>query len=983
MKAPGFANLCLVVCILSAFAFASGTFAAGSSSTIEPVDRSNEWVKAFADLATFYENDQKTPPYQDSLARLNAPGASGDLAARYILALCMQSLADETNGRGHWKATPFWGEGARSPAHEFRKKLITDFCRSGCGDRALDIALWLVKNDQSSTVPKETLAVFKRGTGAHCVDVYRQLLQQPYSLAELTPAIIDQVGARHLNNLRPEIESLENHYRQSVRNAARRAAQDLGLKPATGFVPEATFTPWLERQVQDINEMVYGTIPPGSRFSSVVLQSKQGEQTYSEEVACWVLKDTPDAVEVLDTFGRYVKFLKHPPTSFFPSMKSILGKNDATWVTSVTPYELKLAAADLVAVRGQLVGAKAEGIEASNRRFKAEAKLSTQGGFTGQFEDRSISVPEALVATWCYVRGDKAIAAQLLFPCIDRMSDDRELVTAVRSTIGAQYYHEMLDKFSLCRDYPGTLALAAHLLKPQFNGAFFQEQVRELASQLKARSSDFNSFSLPQPSQWQHMKEKMSTEEQIDFLAPRLRLLNCRQYEQPGAINFGDPQFKEALQYPESLGKIDFLGWHWRPGANGTEVINPYVELLSIMQNHDNIPWLLPYLKDKNYVVAVGYWRDFHPARHLTRVNDLVAGLINYSAKGTVVDLGKFESLSSAKQDSYLQDVLRWCKAHQKLSKQDLALETARTTKDRNEFRNVIQSLIKDKDTRVLEVFDARYNQFDGLVIPDIAQAIFSLDSPETGMCARKWLARPFPKKPNQAPAVDAAKRQDESYRYSGELSIRFWSALLLLKGDSKDQDIAISGLQKLFDDIGLGKNHTDIKLFKEGYYPFLNLKPAVEQILKVNRKDAHDLACCLAKIPYSNGWPGQLPVLRLLFNAGCPEALNTLTTYLRLPLPKDASYGEQLVNGKAVKYRDAPGDYLVDELVGHRYSYSTGSGESQSYVNPDWGPPGFIFERTESEETKKSKREQLAQYLEKKFQDIKDGKSSPLSNAD
>ncbi len=1065
MKAPAFANLCVAVCMLSAFTFVCRTCAterAGRqtelskpSSTIEPVDRSIEGTKAFADLATFYENNHKTPPYSDSLAQLDAPGASGEAAARYVLALCKQSIADETNGRCHWQATPFWGEGARSPAHEFRKNLITDFCASACGDRALDIALWLVNNDQSSTVPGETLAVFKRGTGAHCVDVYRKLLEQPYSLAEL----------------RPEIESLENHYRQSVRNAARRAAQDLGLKTASEFVPETAFTPWLERQLHDINEMVYGTIPPGSQFSRVVLQSKQGDQNYSEELAGWVLKDTTDNVEVLDTFGRHVKYPKHPPVSLFPSIESIFGKTDATWVTSVTPYQLKLAATDLVAVRAQLVGQRVEGIEASNRRSEAEAKLSIRGGLTGQFENRSISVPEALVATWCYLRGDKASTARLLFPCIDNMSDDRELATAMRNTLGTTYYHEMLDHFSLSRDYSGTLALAAHLLKPQFNGAFYQEQVCELSSQLKGRSSDFNSFCLPEPSQWRQMKEKMSTQEKIDFLATRLRLLNCRQRTQPGIVDFGVPQFKEAIQHSESASKITILGLPWQPGINGTEVINPYVELFSIMQNHDNIPRLLPYLKDKNYVVAVGYWRDFHPARRLTRVNELVAGLINYSAGGTIVDPEKFESLSSAQQESYLQDVLRWCKTHQNQSKQDLALETARTTKDRNEFRAVIDTLIKDRDTRVLEVFDARYNQFDGLVLPDIAQAIFSLDSPETKAYARKWLARPFPKKPNQTPdnptlrtivcslpaenpiaaqaglrvgdqivainhlkvtdssdvvkkvvchknelikidilrrgepltftmktnaegkvgmglsehkeSVDTAKRQNEMYRWSGELGIRFWSSILLLKSDSKDQDLAINGLRKLVDTIGLGRNPIDIELFKEGYYPFLYDKPAVKQMFKVRRKDAHDLACCLGKMPYSNGWPGALPLLRLLFNAGCPDALRTLTAYLRLPLTKDAPYGEQLVNGKAVKYRDAPGDYLVEKLVGHQYCYTNESGPSETYAYPDWAPPGFTFERTEPEETKQQKREQLAQYLEKKFQDIRDGKSPPLSIAD
>jgi hypothetical protein len=837
--------------MLSVVAFVGGACAAEEEvrqtqttklpPSIEPIDRSNEGVKAFADLAVFYENNQKTPPYKDALARLNAPGASGDSAARYVLALCKQSLADQTNGRGHWQATPFWGQGPRSSALEFRKTLTTDFCRSASGDRALDIALWLVKNDESPAVPKETLAVFERGTGAHCADVYRQLLQLPYSLAELTPAIIDQVGARQMNQLRPEIQSLEKHYRKSVRQAARKAAQELGLQPATGFVPETAYTPWLEQQLQDINKMVYGPIPPGSQFSCVVLQTDQ-------KLVCWVLKNDDDAVEVLDTFGRRAKYLKHPSASSASAMKMGVA-------TSVTPYDLKQAATDLIAVRGQLDDAqKSAPLKAMQLRGAAQAKLSPRGDLTAQFEDMSISVPEALVATWCYSRGDKATAAQLLFPCIDGMADDRQLATAVRNTLGTQYYHEMLDDFSLSRDYPGALAFAANLLKPQFGGAFFQEQVRELSSQLKARSSDFNSFSLPQPSQWQFMKMKMSIKDQIDFLAPRLRLLNCQQYSQPGGIDFEDPQYKEALQSSKSPA-VEVLGWHWQPAGNGTEVINPYVELSSIMENHDNIPLLLPYLKDKNYVLAVGFWRDFHPARSLTRVNDLVARIINHSAQGTLVDPSQLDSESPAEQDSYLKGVLQWCKAHQKQSKQDLSLETLRTTKDRNEFRKVILDLLKDRDTRVLEVFDAKYKQFDPFIISDIAPVMFSIDSPETKAYARKWLARPIPKEPDQQMYTrDFVKWQDDHDRCDGEMELRTCSAILLLKGDSKDQDLAINALGNLFDTMKLNLLPGSRRLLIE----------ELHSLLKVNRKDANDLACRLGVFLYSTGSLEKLQAMSL-----------------------------------------------------------------------------------------------------------------------
>src|SRR5207237_1273919 len=46
-----------------------------------------------------------------------------------------------------------------------------------------------------------------------------------------------------------------------------------------------------------------------------------------------------------------------------------------------------------------------------------------------------------------------------------------------------------------------------------------------------------------------------------------------------------------------------------------------------------DIPRLAPYLRDDWYMLAVGFWRDFHPSRYLETTRPIVAALINRLAR--------------------------------------------------------------------------------------------------------------------------------------------------------------------------------------------------------------------------------------------------------------------------------------------------------------------------------------------------------------
>jgi hypothetical protein len=873
---------------------------------------------------------------------LNTPGKRGDAAAHYILCLLKQSSADETNGRSRWQATPFWGESAISPAREFRKKLIADFGNSAEGSRAQDIAFWLVCNDRLSISQKLALAIFKRGNDEQFLSMSKRLLQLPYSFSWLTPGIIDEVAARHLKQLLPEIIPLQNHYRKSVREAARRACQALGQDGTASFSPEQAFTPWLEQQLQSINKMVYCSIPQGSQFIHLKLEEKGLGSRQTAEPAGWILKETDDTVEVLDTFGERSKF---------PSK-----------ATGIIPYDLQREAADLIAARKQVdtdltaANQTAATQNAFEMREKAQATLSRMGGLTAQFEPRSISAPEALVATWCFERGDKSTASQILFPRIDVMDDDRQLLEVVTPLIAVPYYHEMLDEFA-SRNYHDALAFADHLLKPPFKELSIRKQVLELSSQLKQRSADFKSFVLPTATEWNHLKEKMTTEQQIQYLAPRLRLLACVQPGQPASLVFEDPQFKEPISYSES---------NSGESPQRTEVINPFVQLSAIAQSPLEASELLPYLNDRNFILGISYWRDFAPQRTLHPVNELVAGIINKCARRPLVNLEKYESLSGADQLAYIQNARHWCQANGKHSANDLSLETCKTTTDRNEFLNQVNGLIQAKDARVLNVVDKRMNDFDAFATMDASGAIYDFaDKPEARVLARKWLATPPPPEP-----ATENKRPSAHDRWDAQIGARFWASLVLLKGDSHDQNRAIAELRRMLDSIGPVKEINWADFYKmvhteNAHVPYLlrkNLSFKVEELLKCKRPEARQLACRLGFLGDDDPFDHfGVQISKILFNAGCERALTRLTTLFRIDPGMATSGGKQ--------FRAPLG--LGDEAV---FKFLRGPAVRLGNGSSDWTPPGFVYSPGEPEEIRKQKRQMLIQWLEKKFQEIKQG---------
>jgi ankyrin repeat protein len=365
-----------------------------------------------------------------------------------------------------------------------------------------------------------------------------------------------------------------------------------------------------------------------------------------------------------------------------------------------------------------------------------------------------------------------------------------------------------------------------------------------------------------------------------------------------------------------------------------------------------------------------------------------VVGLLFPSRRSAYENVAKFLVETEHRPDTIEEkkNLLEWVSAQLKMpapSKNDALLRFCETTPERNQFWETTKKLIASGDPRVLKVIDTRAGDFDRSLMAELASDIYrlNLNAPETRALAKKWLAIPLPPEADRPEIFEnnqqALTWQTAHEKWDAEVERHFWCCMYLLKGNSADQQLGLNEMRKLFDEIGLGTKIT--ASHRSVYFLGTDVLFKVEELLKLNRKDARELACRLGVL--AGYFPERLQATRLLFNAGCEEALKSLTGKLRAPIiQSQIGYQTEQVNGKEIRHPFGNSDTFVAEFLGQQIDFASYRRTQQLDLHPEWSPPGFTYDITQTMELRKQKREQLAQWLEKKFAEIKAGKCPPLS---
>ncbi|MHB1036169.1 MAG: hypothetical protein ACYC35_18070 [Pirellulales bacterium] len=751
-------------------AVAAALGADGGPQVLKPVVEGPEGTRAFADLERYYrDHDAERPLAQATGDLKSADAVKRRAAGKYMHALLVQSWADESNGRGTWQrqGLPAWGSEPESDTRGFRRSVAEQVGTQVNSPEVLDAALWLVEQDPDVENQKHGVTLLFRIQPPCSVEVVRKLLSPPHPCQTVLLAALDEARNRKLASLAPEVRLLCGHYRTAVRRSARGVASALGVREIPPYRPEEAFVPWLDRELKAIGQMVEGTIPGGARWTKYTLTyppSGKDGKPYEYSSQGWMLGEDEKEVAFLSSSGWRLTHARQR--------------------TKLEPATLQQWAEELIKIRK----APADASAAS----KPKDALSGMGSLSAQFEPDFISVPEALAAAWLYERGEKKLAARVLFPCIDAAADDRWLEPAVRELLGNICHEEMLTDFAYERDYVGALRLASHLSRPVFAGYRYQDRAKQLVAQLPKRADDFKGFCLPTGAAWSELKKKLARKDQIEYLAPRLRLLNCFQWGQPGGVNYNDPQAAEPGRELALLATTD-------PTVT---VINPYVELCRMDLRVAELPALVPYLADENFMLTFSFWRDFHPDRELHQVNWAVARVINAAARREVVQIGGFCDLNAERRRAFLDSILAWCRRNADKTPVQLQLEAIAEVETWPEFRRAARDLAKQKRAEALPIIVRRLGDFHESCRGEMVSFCYHLDSSAAVPYAREWLAS----------AAD-----DE---------MQLWAALILLRHGDKASSEGWPQLTKI-----LAKDD-GCELYASAVGPLLELKSEKAAVL-------------------------------------------------------------------------------------------------------------------------------------------------------
>jgi len=680
-------------------------FARFSFAEVSPAVEGEEGRRAFDDLTTYYTDAKSEPPFEKALASLGSKGESERKSAgKYLTALFAQSQVDETTGRSDWWKLPSWrihGDTSRYVSLDFRRTLAEAFANEAQGNGALEPLLWLIRSETNREIQITVATVLPKIDASHREKILAELLEQPHPIPVLAEAAIKEVEQRKLTALSPQIRKLCGHYRTSIREAARQAAATMEIKDIPEYQAANAFTQWLLNQLENILEIPIARAPVDAKwyhFKSRTSSDHSNSEYDPYNTEGWLLSEDEEFFRVLTWDG----------------MENIIPKKEAEKTD------------------GKLADA--------NRQFLEGSKNPSMIG---------------LLAAWYVERGDRESAAKLLFPAIDRLWDDREILLDARYGTADGCVRGMLAAFCESRDYPTALRFAEHLSKPVFEGYEFQNQAKKLALQLKARANDFKEFRLPKAVEWEKQKETLSREDQIRTLLSYLRLLNCLQPEEaPGNVNYQDPQ----TAAPKEAGKEAVL------------VINPFVELLRLRLTVAELPLLLPSLTDENYIPAYTSWLFTGPVWTLHQVNWLVALQVNHVAQREIVGTWEFDALDKAAREKRLRELSDWCRANAGKSVAEMALAAMLQAKDETEFEHAMIRCIDEKAPDAVSLILSRRTAFPDEDL-NIARAIYKITAAELAPVAREWLK-------------------------SDDLELQFYAALTLLQNSDRSKNEGFAELK-------------------------------------------------------------------------------------------------------------------------------------------------------------------------------------------
>lgn len=668
-----------------------------------PVEQSQLGLTIYTELTRYYIDRSQVPHFATRDAPLDVP------AVERVLILLKQLERDRST-RAPVDRTPFWGgSGSKSTADNLTAQIIESLSVRVHTATELPIAAWLLGHVDHPKAKQLAVDILVASSGESSSTIMLEAIARPIADPAILTEFIKELGNRNTSAAIPRLLTLALHPNEIIRQAAVEALVKLNQKPPK-YDPKKGALLLTEEFVEFIKEVALD-IPKDLRtFTKHISTSKpnfpgHGSRAYTTETFGWRIALDGTVEGMITQFGTTIK------------------TNTAFEYTTIN-FEfvsLEAYARKLIAARKELNSANFD------RERNVMPLFSQEGTLTSQFEGPGISIPEALIGLALWENGDKGLASDVFATTSWDLAQINTARASLKEKFGRVSHEAMLNAFARDKNYPQAIRYADHICRPVFNGYGYQGRACELAEQLRLRAKDFKELSLPNTEEWTKLKQTKNQVEQIAFLGERMRLLQAFQWGQPGSVDF---EGRLADRFPRAQRRSKKTS----PGSVNHESeeppINPFRELKLSASSVEHIEFLAPFLEDYNYVLAYGYWRDFHPGRSLYRVNELIAGHINALAHSTLVKISEYSAQNEDARRTDRERLIAWARKHAKDSPIDLSVTSARETSDGHAFSQAIESLITAKDIRAAELAK-RSTTFDEYVENRVGLALAKSDLPE------------------------------------------------------------------------------------------------------------------------------------------------------------------------------------------------------------------------------------------------------------
>ena len=699
-----------VVSLFILFTHFVGTATAQHTETRKALDRyyADRLKQPFLQLPDQPEVKVAPPPWVAPFKQFASEKAENRrAAATFLRELVALALEDETSGKAPWRNTPYWGGGAQVPARDLRDQVADELAKAKPWIEVLPVLKWYFENERSDQFLSPIIETLGKVDGADADALRAELALKPHPNATVAARAIQQIANRKNTLPADKLAALCQHHRASIREAARALnTQQGGNDPGT-FDPVKALQREPVKKLMDRVQKLMPDLPAAKAdFVTVTIRYRDGKKVVrqKEEERGWLVKKDGGNVTIYTLHGRVHSFKDKEKLTISVGEEIPNGMrfNEVDVVT-----EVKVAATDTA----ELVQKVAE----SRRKGGATMALSEQGGLTGQFRGSGATLYEVMLGEWLYRAGKDAEAAKVILPALDSIYRDEHLVLLVRGEMGELVGQKMLVAFVGDRDYSAALKHAKQI-NDLYRDTRFHHYAMKLAEQLPRRMDDFTTFKLPTPAGWAALKNKLSREEQIDYLCERLRLLNCFQTSQPGGFNPSAKQYAEPCRLGENAA--------WGGHEGKTEVINPWVELTGergVVDEKENkskprgmeltlkdVPRLSKHLREDWYMLIVSFWRDFHPNRTLSSTRPFLASIIDGLAHRDICRAAAWENLTPAQIDREIERISKW--ATENVGKTTEQLEWSALEEDiaagKKWFwlEDRVVALLKAKNVHVFEV---------------------------------------------------------------------------------------------------------------------------------------------------------------------------------------------------------------------------------------------------------------------------------------